>query len=174
MALPAQRIGVLFVCLGNICRSPTAEAVFRAAAQRAGVAGQFTIDSAGTIDWHAGNPPDWRSISHAAKRGYDLSPLRARPVTRADFDRFDWIFAMDRAILGELQAIRPATCPGHLGLFLEFAPYLHHVDVPDPYDGGAEGFETVLDLIEAGSRSLLAHLVRDEGGARKAGARPSQ
>ena len=174
MALPAQRVGVLFVCLGNICRSPTAEAVFRATAQRAGVAGRFTIDSAGTIDWHAGNPPDWRSISHAAKRGYDLAPLRARAVTQADFDRFDWIFAMDRAVLGELQAIRPATSAGHLGLFLEFAPYLRHVDVPDPYDGGDEDFETVLDLIEAGSRSLLAHLAGGDVGARTAGARPSQ
>jgi len=174
MALPEQRVGVLFVCLGNICRSPTAEAVFRATAQRAGVAGQLTIDSAGTIDWHAGNPPDWRSISHAAKRGYDLTQLRARRVAQADFDRFDWILAMDRAVLGELQAIRPATSRGHLGLFLEFAPYLHHVDVPDPYDGGDEDFETVLDLIEAGSRSLLAHVVGNDAGARTASPRPPQ
>ena len=174
MSIPTRRHGVLFVCLGNICRSPTAEAVFRATAQRAGVAGRFTIDSAGTIDWHAGNPPDWRSISHAAKRGYDLTPLRARPVVPADFGRFDWILAMDRSILHALEAMRPAHSPGHVGLFLEFAPHLRQIEVPDPYDGGADGFETVLDLIEAGSESLLAHLVRPEGGARDAGARLPQ
>jgi protein-tyrosine phosphatase len=132
------------------------------------------IDSAGTIDWHAGNPPDWRSISHAAKRGYDLTPLRARPVIPADFGRFDWFLAMDRSIQHALEAMRPADWPGHVGLFLDFAPHLRQIEVPDPYDGGADGFETVLDLIEAGSQSLLAHLVRPDGGARDAGARVSQ
>jgi protein-tyrosine phosphatase len=112
MSIPTRRHGVLFVCLGNICRSPTAEAVFRATAQRAGVAGRFMIDSAGTIGWHAGNPPDWRSISHAAKRGYDLTPLRARPVIPADFGRFDWFLAMDRSIQHALEAMRPAHSPG--------------------------------------------------------------
>ena len=115
---------VLFVCLGNICRSPTAEAVFRAAAQRAGIASRLTIDSAGTGEWHVGNPPDWRAIAHGAKRGYDLSTLRARQISRDDFARFDWILAMDRAILGDLGALRPAGSAGHLGLFLDLAPQL--------------------------------------------------
>ena len=161
--LPRQ--SVLFVCLGNICRSPTAEAVFRATAQREGVASRFAIDSAGTIGWHAGNPPDWRTIAHAAKRGYDLTPLRARQVTHADFRRFDWILAMDGEVLRDLEAIRPASFAGYLGRFLDFAPHAGTADVPDPYDAGPEAFERVLDLVEAGSRSLLAHLAQAARGA---------
>jgi protein-tyrosine phosphatase len=153
-----QRHAVLFVCLGNICRSPTAEAVFRTAVQRAGIASRLTIDSAGTGEWHVGNPPDWRAIAHAAKRGYDLSPLRARQVSRADFDRFDWILAMDREVLDDLESLRPAHYAGHLGLFLDVAPHLGRRDVPDPYDGPAGGFETVLDLVEAASATLIARL----------------
>ncbi len=168
------RQSVLFVCLGNICRSPTAEAVFRAAAQREGVASRFAIDSAGTSDWHAGSPPDWRSISHAAQRGYDLQPLRARQVTRADFQRFDWILAMDAPVLRDLEAMKSGPCRGHLGRFLDFAPQLGTPDVPDPYDAGADAFEKVLDLVEAGSRSLLAHLMRPRGGTTAAGLRASQ
>ena len=151
---------VLFVCLGNICRSPTAEAVLRAAAQRAGIASRLTIDSAGTGDWHAGNPPDWRAIAHAARRGYDLTPLRARQVTRDDFARFDWIFAMDGANLADLARLRPASYAGHLGLFLDVAPSLATREVPDPYDGGDDGFETVLDLVEAASDAFVARLLR--------------
>ena len=149
---------ILFVCLGNICRSPTAEAVFRAAAQRAGLAARLTIDSAGTGEWHVGSPPDWRAIAHAERRGYDLSKLRARQVSRDDFARFDWILAMDRYNLADLKRLRPASYAGHLGLFGEVAPGLAAREIPDPYDGGDEGFETVLDLCESASDALVARL----------------
>lgn len=153
-----RRQSILFVCLGNICRSPTAEVVFRTAARKAGLASRLRIDSAGTGRWHLGDPPDWRATAHAAKRGYDLSALRARQVGRDDFARFGWIFAMDRANLAELERLRPATHAGHLGLFLDLDPSLGLRDVPDPYDGGSEGFETVLDLVEAASAALVARL----------------
>jgi len=138
---------ILFVCLGNICRSPTAEGVFRARAARAGIAGHLEIDSAGTGDWHVGQPPDRRAIAAAATRGYD--------VAADDFHRFDWILAMDRANLRELAALRPRAFAGHLGLFLDVAPELDVREVPDPYYGGADGFERVLDLIETASDALI-------------------
>ena len=166
--MSSAHTSVLFVCLGNICRSPTAEAVFRAAAQRAGIASRLTIDSAGTGEWHVGNPPDWRAIAHGAKRGYDLTTLRARQITRDDFARFDWILAMDRSILGELGALRPAGSAGHVGLFLDLAPQLEQRDVPDPYDRGADVFETVLDLVEAASDALVERLAAPAEGARAA------
>lgn len=153
-----SRTSVLFVCLGNICRSPTAEAVFRAQVQRSPLAGRVGIDSAGTGGWHAGNPPDWRAIAHAANRGYDLSPLRARQVERADFERHDWILAMDRANLRDLEALKPPDYRGHLGLFLDLAPSIGVREVPDPYDGGPDGFERVLDLIEVAGDALVARL----------------
>ena len=146
---------VLFVCLGNICRSPTAEAVFRERAARAGMADRIEIASAGTGDWHVGQPPDRRAIAHAAKRGYDLRKLRARQVCDGDFDRFRWILAMDRPVLRELTGMRPSSHDGHLGLFLDLAPSLGVREVPDPYYGGADGFEHVLDLVEAASDALL-------------------
>ena len=101
-------IKVLFVCMGNICRSPMAESIFRHMVEQAGLADEFEIDSAGTIEWHAGNPPDYRAIVHAGRRGYDLTPLRARQVVAADFGRFDWILAMDRGNLAHLEGLRPA------------------------------------------------------------------
>ena len=146
---------VLFVCLGNICRSPTAEGVFRERAARAGMANRIVIASAGTGDWHVGEPPDRRAITHAAKRGYDLRRQRARQICDDDFQRFHWILAMDRANLRELNAMRPDAHEGHVGLFLDLAPELGVCEVPDPYYGGADGFELVLDLIEAASDSLL-------------------
>lgn len=154
------RVSVLFVCLGNICRSPTAEAVFRAAVQRSPLAGKVEIDSAGTGGWHVGSPPDWRAIAHAQQRGYDLTGLRARQVTPADFDRFGFVLAMDRWNLRDLEAMRPAGWDGHLGLFLDLAPGIGARDVPDPYDGGPDGFERVLDLVEAASRALVDRLGR--------------
>jgi len=154
----ARHDAVLFVCLGNICRSPTAEQVFRAAAQRAGIASRLTIDSAGTGDWHVGNPPDYRAIAHAAMRGYDIAGLRARQIELGDFARFDWILAMDGTILDTLARMRPAGSAGYLGLFLDLAPHLDRRDVPDPYDRGADVFETVLDLVEAASDALVARL----------------
>lgn len=146
---------ILFVCLGNICRSPTAEGVFRARAARAGLADHLEIDSAGTGDWHVGHPPDRRAIAAAASRGYDLAGLRARQVATSDFHRFGWILAMDHANLRDLAALRPRAFEGHLGLFLDVAPELDVREVPDPYYGGADGFERVLDLIETASDALI-------------------
>ncbi|MFO1311768.1 MAG: low molecular weight protein-tyrosine-phosphatase [Burkholderiales bacterium] len=150
-------VRVLFVCLGNICRSPTAEAVFRARAIEAGLA-HVEADSAGTGDWHVGNPPDARAIRHAARRGYDLSTLRARQFTRDDFSKFDRIYAMDTPVLEEIAAMRPRHYAGRLSLFLDVAPHLRTRDVPDPYQTGPEGFERVLDLIEAATDALVREL----------------
>jgi protein-tyrosine phosphatase len=149
---------VLFVCLGNICRSPTAEGVFRASVARAGLAARIHVDSAGTGDWHVGRPPDNRAVAAARDRGYDLTDLRARQVRRSDFSRFDWILAMDRANLTALKALRPPAYAGHLGLFLELAPELGIIEVPDPYYGGSPDFVRMLDLIERASETLILHL----------------
>ncbi len=149
---------VLFVCTGNICRSPTAEAVFREHAARAGLDGSLLIESAGTGAWHVGEPPDHRAIVHARRRGYDLAALRARQVQREDFTRFAWILAMDMHNLRDLVALRPARYPGHLGLLLDFVPDIGTREVPDPYFGGPEGFEAVLDLMERASAALLARI----------------
>ena len=164
-AIP-ERTRVLFVCLGNICRSPTAEVVFRHAARRAGLEGRVTVESAGTGDWHVGNPPDVRAVKHAARRGYDLSSLRARQVEVADFARFHWILPMDRSVLGALVAMRPANFSGQLKLFLDLAPQLGLRDVPDPYDKGPEAFEQVLDLLEQCSDSFAAQLALAAPGRR--------
>jgi protein-tyrosine phosphatase len=149
---------VLFVCMGNICRSPTAEGVFRTVAQRAGLAARVRAASAGLGDWHVGSPPDRRAIQAARRRGYDLTALRARQVETGDFARFGWILAMDRANLKALEAMRPHDFGGHLGLLLDFAPELGTREVPDPYYGGPAGFEHVLDLVEAASAALLVRL----------------
>lgn len=145
---------VLFVCLGNICRSPTAEGVFRHAVKQAGLDRRITIDSAGTADWHTGKAPDPRTIKAAAKRGYDLSALRARQAVADDFHAFDLILAMDKSNLANLQAIRPANGKAELALYL---PRMGQTvqEVPDPYYGGADGFEQVLDLLEQASATLL-------------------
>jgi protein-tyrosine phosphatase len=149
---------VLFVCLGNICRSPTAAGVFRTTVARAGLAARIHVDSAGTGDWHVGRPPDSRAIAAARDRGYDITGLRARQVRRSDFARFDWILAMDRSNLTALKALRPRDFTGHLGLFLELAPELGIAEVPDPYFGGSPDFVRMLDLIERASEILILHL----------------
>lgn len=149
---------VLFVCLGNICRSPTAEGVFRHRAHAAGLT-HLHIDSAGTANWHEGKAPDPRTVRAAARRGYDLSPLRARQVQVSDFEQFDLVLAMDRQNLRDLRSLVKA--PRHdeqLQLMLDFVDGWRDKDVPDPYYGGAEGFEQVLDLIEAASDGLIRHL----------------
>lgn len=149
---------VLFVCLGNICRSPTAEAVLRALAPKAAPELVLEIDSAGTAGYHIGEPPDPRTRAAAARRGYDLAALRARIVEPEDFERFDLILAMDRENLTVLRRRAPPPAHGRLRLFLEFAPQKHLEDVPDPYYGGPNGFEEVLDLVEEAARGLLSHL----------------
>ena len=141
---------VLFVCTGNICRSPTAEGVLRHLAAEAGI--ELRIASAGIGDWHVGAPPDERAQHHAKGRGYDLSTLRARQVRPSDFAEFDLILAMDRGHLRALERMAPRGERHKLRLFVAGR------DVPDPYYGGPEGFEQVLDLVEAACRDLLQEL----------------
>lgn len=148
---------VLFVCLGNICRSPTAEGVLRHKLREAGLADQVEVASAGTGDWHVGKPPDKRSQAAARLRGYDLSAQRARQVSRADFATYDLILAMDNSNLRHLKALQPAKCKAELDLFLR--RFQSEIDeVPDPYHDSDQGFETVLDLIERASDLLVIEL----------------
>ncbi len=149
---------VLFVCLGNICRSPTAHGIFAGQVRDAGLADSIRVDSCGTGAWHVGEPPDARATAAARRRGYDLSPLRARQFEAGDFQQFDYILAMDRSNLSHLEALRPEGFAGHLGLFLDFHPAPPFGEVPDPYYGGERGFEDVLDLVEAASSGLLEAL----------------
>lgn len=149
---------ILFVCLGNICRSPTAEAVFRTIAAREAPELALEVDSAGTAGYHVGEPPDPRTRAAASRRGYDLSGLRARILEPKDFERFDLILAMDRENLSVLQRRAPATARSRVRLFMEFAPETGTAEVPDPYYGGPNGFEEVLDLVESASRRLLHHV----------------
>lgn len=148
---------VLFVCLGNICRSPTAEGVLRHQLAEAGLAEVIHVASAGTGDWHVGNPPDSRTRRAAQLRGYDLSAQRAQQVSVEDFTRYDLILAMDKSNLANLQAMRPGHASAELDLFLRrYEGALE--EVPDPYYGGEQGFEYVLDLIEAACRGLVSEL----------------
>jgi protein-tyrosine phosphatase len=149
---------VLFVCLGNICRSPTADGIFNHLVTREKLDQKITVDSAGTSDWHIGKAPDARTVTAARQRGYDLSVLRARQVTARDFDEFDYVLAMDEANLLDLQRLKPSTYTGHLGLFLDFATRNDYREVPDPYYGGHDGFELVLDLVENAAQGLLNHI----------------
>ncbi|MCW5700744.1 MAG: low molecular weight phosphotyrosine protein phosphatase [Rhodospirillales bacterium] len=151
-------VSILFVCLGNICRSPSAEGVFRAQVETAGLADTVTTDSAGTYGFHIGRPPDQRALAAARRRGVDLSGLRARQVAVEDFSRFDLILAMDRDNLADLMALCPEEERHRVRLFLDFAPGFDIRDVPDPYYGGEDDFDFMLDLIEAGARGLLDHL----------------
>jgi low molecular weight protein-tyrosine phosphatase len=153
-------VKILFVCLGNICRSPTAEGVLRVLAAREAPELVIEVDSAGTAGYHVGQPPDPRTREAAARRGYDLGALRARVVEPQDFERFDLILAMDHDNLEVLRRRAPHHAHERLRLFLEFAPEGVVDEVPDPYYGGPNGFEEVLDLVEAATRGLLAHLRR--------------
>lgn len=153
-----KQIKVLFVCLGNICRSPTAEGVFRSLVAHEGLADSIIIDSAGTSDWHIGHKPDARTIKAAAFRGYDLSTLRGRQANSSDFEVFDYILAMDKNNLIELELLKPKSFKGHLGLFLSFSDGDELSEVPDPYYGGEGGFDHVLDLVENACNGLLQHI----------------
>lgn len=154
------KVSILFVCMGNICRSPTAEGVFRRLATDAGVIESLTVDSAGTHAYHVGEPPDRRSQAAAERRGYSLDAIRARRVTETDFERFDLILAMDRLNLETLRATSDAAQHAKLRLFLDYGS-AQESEVPDPYYGGATGFERVLDLVEDASRHLLAEIRRE-------------
>jgi len=154
-----DKLAVLFVCMGNICRSPTAEAVFRAKVAEAGLSDRVEVDSAGTHAYHVGDPPDPRSVNAAAARGYDLTDLRGRQLSTYDAERFDYVLVMDRGNLNRARSI----CGGfaeNVRLLMDFAPGRREREVPDPYTGGPEGFEYVLDLIEDACRGLLEDVRR--------------
>lgn len=155
-------IRVLFVCMGNICRSPTAQGVFERLVAEAGLAHVIAVDSAGTADYHVGESPDSRSTRAARSRGIDIGHQRARKARPEDFLDFDIVIAMDRANLRNLVHMAGSRGREKLRLFLEFAP-LAGEDVPDPYYGDADGFERVLDLCDAAGRGLLAHLIAAHG-----------
>ena len=150
-----KKVNVLFVCLGNICRSPTAHGVFQKMVDDEKLSAVIAVDSAGTSGWHIGDPPDARTTKVAKSRGVDLSVLRGRKVEVQDFYEFDYILAMDNANLQELKAIQPEQNDKHVGLFLEFATHFSESEVPDPYYGGAEGFEHVFDLVDDACVGLL-------------------
>lgn len=149
-------VSVLFVCLGNICRSPTAEGVFRDLVAREGLADHITIDSAGTAAYHVGSSPDSRAQAEAKSRGIDISGLRGRQARRRDFETFDYVLAMDRENHGNLLAICPPDVETRLHMFLDFAPHLGRKDVPDPYYDG--NFNAVFDMIEEAAKGLLADI----------------
>ena len=157
---PPSRYRVLFVCMGNICRSPTAHGVFEARVREAGLADRVDVDSAGTHSYHVGAPPDHRSQAHAIRRGYDLSAQRARRLTADDFEAFDLVLAMDWENLVMAERLCPPQHEKKLRRFAEFFQQHDSPVVPDPYQGGAAGFELVLDLVEDGSTGLLAHVRR--------------
>lgn len=153
---------ILFVCMGNICRSPTAEGVFRDKVKAAGLSSQVQIDSAGTHDYHIGSPPDRRAQQAALGRGYDLSDLRGRQVNTRDFEEFDFVLAMDQDNMTSLQQ----NCPTHLRhkirRLLSFSRQYHNHDVPDPYYGDGDGFQRVLDMVEDASEGLIEAIKHDK------------
>jgi protein-tyrosine phosphatase len=153
-----NKVSVLFICMGNICRSPTAEAVFRQYVERAGLLEFITIGSAGTHDYHIGDAPDLRTQRVALQRGYDMSSLRGRQVEPSDFHRFDYVLAMDLANLDILQRLAPLDSRTQAQLFLGYARHHSEREVPDPYFGGADGFERVLDMVEDAAEGLLQHI----------------
>ena len=159
--MSGNKFGVLFVCTGNICRSPTAEAVFRKLAADAGMAEAVAADSAGTHGYHVGEPPDLRAQKAAAKRGYDLSALRARTIEDADFQRFDLILAMDRDHYSILSSMAGPPADDRLKLMMSYARRFKEPEVPDPYYGGPQGFERVLDMLEDAAKGLLESLRKD-------------
>ncbi len=150
-------IKILFVCLGNICRSPTAHGIFEKMVADEGLQGAILVDSAGTGDWHIGKAPDPRASEAAMSRNHDLSHLRARQVRPEDFLEFDYILAMDKQNLLDLRALALPEFKGYLGLFLDYAQG-DLDEVPDPYSGGREGFDEVLDLVENTAQGLLSYL----------------
>ena len=156
-----QKIAVLFVCMGNICRSPTAEGVFRNLVRQEDLAHLIHTDSAGTHAYHVGNPPDARAQETAERRGIELHDLRARRVSEEDFDLFDYVLAMDSDNYEILSELCPPGYESRLRLFMEFAPHLNIPEVPDPYYGGASGFERVFDMVDEAAKGLLEDIRRN-------------
>lgn len=150
-----SKVKVLFVCMGNICRSPTAHGVFRDLVQQSGMEDRIEIDSAGTHAYHVGNPADRRAQETAQSRGVDLSDLRARQVEVDDFSHYDYVIAMDQENYISLSRQCPDNLLDRIYLFMDFAPEMRTREVPDPYYGGAKGFERVFDLVDAASKGLL-------------------
>ena len=157
MPREVESVRVLFVCLGNICRSPAAQGVFETLAEKAGMA-NVQVDSCGTGGWHVGAAPDARAADAAAARGYAIAHLRARQLQAEDFVRFDYILAMDESNLLEVQLMSSPGCQSHIGLFMDFAPERAVAEVPDPYYGGEKGFNQMLNLVEAASAGLILAL----------------
>lgn len=157
-----KQTSILMVCMGNICRSPTAEGVLRRKAEAVGMMPQLHIDSAGTHDYHVGNPPDARAQKAALGRGYDLATLRGRQVSDQDFETFDYVLAMDRDNLTNLRQRCPEQHKHKVKLFLAFSSRFPNLNVPDPYYGGNKGFEQVLDMVEDAADGLLAAIRREQ------------
>lgn len=154
----SKQVSVLFVCLGNICRSPSAQAVFEAYIKNAKLSHCILVDSCGTASYHINEAPDSRAIAAAKRRGYIMAHLRGRQLCLEDFERFDYILAMDKENLANIQALKPVSSKAQVALFLDFDTQSSIHEVPDPYYGGAQGFEQVLNLIESASVGLLQHL----------------
>lgn len=157
-----QPISILFVCLSNICRSPMAEGVFRQVVANTVMSERFRIDSSGTGSWHIGHPPDIRAQEALSMRGIDISTQRARQVTRDDFKTFDLVVAMDRSNYNRLISLAPDVYEPNIRLLMKYAPEMGICEIPDPFFGGTEGFDYVLNLIEVASRGLLASLMKEE------------
>jgi len=155
-----QRMRVLFVCMGNICRSPMAEGAFRHVVAKAGLSNRIVSDSAGTHDYHVGEPPDSRAQRAVERRGYDIRDLRGRQVSRGDFTEFDYVLAMDERNLRMLERLCPQVHAHKLKLYMEFHEDPAVREVPDPYYGGNDGFERVLDMVEKAAHGLLRHLLQ--------------
>ena len=158
----STEIAVLFVCLGNICRSPLAEGVFRGLVEEAGLAHRFRVDSAGTGSWHLGDPPDSRSVAVATHNGVRLAG-RARRVDVGDLDDFDWILAMDRSNHRSIEGLSRGDAPARIHLLRDFDPDGGDTDVPDPYYGGSGGFQEVFDIVDRSCRALLDHILNEDG-----------
>jgi protein-tyrosine phosphatase len=156
--MPTEPIKILFVCTGNICRSPTAEGIFRHLAEETGLGDRFVVDSAGTHEYHTGMPPDSRAVRIALCHGVDISGRRARRVVPADFDRFDYVIALDQSHKRFMAESFAEGAAAEIRLLMEFAPDTGYLDVPDPYDGDEEDFERVYGLIETAARNLLEEL----------------
>ncbi|WP_338050082.1 low molecular weight protein-tyrosine-phosphatase [Rhodovibrio sodomensis] len=156
-------VSVLFVCTGNICRSPSAEAILRHKAHHAGLADRLKIDSAGLGEWHLGHPPDPRAVDAVAAHGYSMGGQTARLVDPRDFERFDYVIAMDEGHHAQLNEICPRARKDRVRLFLEFAPQTGRKSVPDPYYGDTSGFDAMVGLIEAGTDGILAEIAERAG-----------